>query len=81
MKVDVKKIDKLKRKFTIQVESKDFVNEKKEVYQLHSKTLKVPGFRPGSAPVDILEKHHGPFLKEELLKKVLPIFYGEALKQ
>ncbi len=81
MKVDVKKIDKLKRKFTIQVDSEEFVNEKKEVYQLHSKTLKVPGFRPGSAPFDILEKHHSSFLKEELLKKILPLFYGQALKQ
>lgn len=81
MKVEVKKIEKLKRKLKIQVKDEEFLKEKKEAYQMHVKKLKVPGFRPGSAPVDILEKHHGAFLKEELLKKILPLFYGQALKQ
>jgi len=81
MKVEVKKIDKLKRKLKIQVKDEEFSKEKKQAYQIHAKKLKVPGFRPGSAPVDILEKHHGAFLREELLKKILPLFYGQALKQ
>lgn len=81
MKVEVKKVDKLKRKLKIQIKGEEFLKEKKQAYQAHSKNLKVPGFRPGSAPWDILEKHHGAFLKDELLKKILPFFYGQALRQ
>ncbi|MBU2043948.1 MAG: hypothetical protein KJ619_01800 [Candidatus Omnitrophica bacterium] len=81
MKVEVKKIDKLKRKLKIQVNGEEFLQEKKETYQACSKSLKVPGFRPGTAPLDILEKHHQAFLKEELLKQILPKFYRQALEQ
>jgi len=81
MKVEVIKLDKLKRKIKIEVSGEEFLKEKHQVYQQASKDLKVPGFRPGSAPLDILEKHHGKLLKEELLKKVLPIFYRSALEE
>ena len=80
MKVNVEKIDKLKRKIIIEVSGEEFLKEKREVYKESSKNLKTPGFRPGSAPLDILEKHHGSFLKEELLKKILPLFYRKALE-
>ena len=80
MKVEVTKLDKLKRKIKVEVSSEEFLKEKTEVYQQAAKNLKVPGFRPGSAPLDVLEKHHGKLLKEELLKKALPIFYRKALE-
>ena len=81
MKVEVTKVDKLKRKIKVEVSGDEFLKEKNEVYSESAKQLKVPGFRPGSAPLDILEKHHGKLLKEEVLKKTLPIFYRRALQE
>jgi FKBP-type peptidyl-prolyl cis-trans isomerase (trigger factor) len=81
MKVEVKKLDKLKRVIKIEVEGQEFLDEKKDVYSTAGKNLKVPGFRPGSVPADVLEKHHGKALQEELLKKVLPHFYRKALEE
>ncbi len=81
MKVEVKKLDKLKRKIKIEIDGEEFLSEKKEAYSQIGKNLKVPGFRPGSVPADVLEKHHGKALQEELLKKVLPVFYRKALEE
>lgn len=80
MRIEVKKLDKLKRTVKIEIEGEEFAEKRKEVYSRKSKDLKVPGFRPGSAPVDVLERHHSKFLKEELLKEVLPDFYRRALE-
>lgn len=80
MQVEVKKIDKLKRTIKVEVFGEEFLKEKNEVYSKKSKDLKVPGFRPGSAPLDVLERHHSKFLKEELLKESLPNFYRKALE-
>lgn len=80
MRIEVKKLDKLKRTVKIEIEGEEFAEKRKEVYSRKSKNLKVPGFRPGSAPVDVLERHHSKFLKEELLKEVLPDFYRRALE-
>ena len=81
MKVEVKKLDKLKRKLKIEVSGEEFLKEKKEFYKQSSKNLKVPGFRPGSAPLDLIEKHHGGVLREEFVKKSIPQFYRKALEE
>ena len=80
MRVELKKLDKLKRTIKVEVDGEEFLKEKNEVYNKKAKDLKVPGFRPGSAPLDILERHHSKFLKEELLKESLPNFYRKALE-
>lgn len=77
---EVKKIDKLKRTIKIEVSGEEFLKEKNQVYSKKAEGLKVPGFRPGSAPLDILERHHSKFLKDELLKEVLPRLYRKALE-
>lgn len=81
MKVEVKKLDKLKRTIRVEAGGEEFLKEKKESYRRNSKHLKVPGFRPGNIPADVLEKHHGKFLKEEFLKSALPLFYRKALEE
>jgi len=79
MKVEVKKIDKLKRIIKVELNGDDFINEKKEAYKEIGKNIKVSGFRPGTAPLEILEKHHLKVLKEEFLRKMLPVYYEKAL--
>jgi FKBP-type peptidyl-prolyl cis-trans isomerase (trigger factor) len=81
MKVEVKKLDQVKRIVKVEVSGEEFTSERSKVYQELGKDLKVPGFRPGTAPIDVLEKHHGKLLKEEFLEKVLPYYYGQALQQ
>lgn len=81
MEVEVRKLDKLKRKMKVEVKGEEFLKEKKEIYQQAAKSLKVPGFRPGSAPLDLLEKHHGKLLNDEFLRKSIPLFYHRALEE
>lgn len=81
MKVEVKKLNKLKRTIKVFIEGEELLNEKKSIYKELGKDLKVPGFRPGSAPFEVLEKHHGKLLKEEFLKRILPQFYSRALQE
>lgn len=80
MRIEIQKLDKLKRKLKIEVSGNEFSKEKEEFYQQTAKNLKVPGFRPGSAPMDVIEKHHGKALKEEFIKKSIPQFYRKALE-
>ncbi|HIE36388.1 MAG TPA: hypothetical protein EYP89_04025 [Candidatus Omnitrophica bacterium] len=81
MKVEIKKISGLKRMIKIEVGKVSLLEKKKEIYHQLGKTLKVPGFRPGNAPLEVLERHHRQFLKEEFLKRVLPFYYQEVIKK
>jgi len=79
MKVEIKKVDKLKRILKTELSGEDFINEKKEAYKEIGKNITVSGFRAGTAPLEILEKHHSKVLKEEFLRKMLPLYYEKAL--
>jgi len=81
MKIEVKKIDKLKRAARIDISGEEFLNKKKEIYQEIAKKLKTPGFRPGKVPVDVLERYHGKVLRAEFLEKTLPYYYQKALEE
>lgn len=79
MKIDVKKTDKNKRELSIEIVG-DIVTKKfDDVYGKIAKEAKIPGFRPGNAPRDILEKHYSSLAHEEVLKSLIPELYGQAI--
>ena len=52
-----------------------------EVYKEIKKYAKISGFRQGNVPQDILEKHHGARAQEEMLKKIIPSAYRDAVNE
>ncbi len=81
MKIDVKKVDALKREIYFEV-PKDRVNKTMdEVYESISKVAKVKGFRQGKVPRNILVNTHGKTVQEETIKRLIPEVYHEGLHQ
>lgn len=80
MKIVVNKLDALKRELQIEIPQEKVKDKFNEVYEEIKKTAKVPGFRPGTAPRNILEKHHSKFASEEVIRQLLPETYQEAIK-
>lgn len=81
MKSSIKELKDCKMLLDIEV-SKETVQEKfDEVYDEISKRASVPGFRTGRVPRDLLEQRFGKLAKEEVLKKIVPDSYKEALIQ
>jgi len=52
-----------------------------EVYREIKQYARIPGFRVGSAPQDLLEKHHGVKAREEVLKRLIPDGYRDFLSK
>ncbi|MBP7215755.1 MAG: hypothetical protein KBA46_00550 [Candidatus Omnitrophica bacterium] len=81
MKAEVKKLEGTKRELSIEV-GKDIVKKKfEDVFVRISKEAKVPGFRPGHAPRDILEKHFSQDAHQQVLKELIPDIYHQAIEQ
>ena len=45
------------------------------------KIARVPGFRPGHAPRDLLETHYGKKAEEEVIKRAIPEYYLKGIKE
>ena len=79
MKTEVKKIDSNKREITIEVSGETIKNKFEEVFNHIAKEAKIPGFRPGHAPRDILEKKYSGHANELVMKELIPQLYNQAI--
>src|SRR5208283_3593657 len=81
MKVEVKKVDALKREMKFEIPREKVTEAMDSVYNEIGKHAKVKGFRPGKVPRHILVTSHGQLAKDETIKKIIPQAYHEGLSQ
>lgn len=81
MKTEVKKIDTTKREISIAVTGETLKNKFEEVYKKIGQEAKVPGFRPGNAPRDILEKHFSSQVRQRVIEELIPDVYSKAVEK
>ncbi len=80
MKTEVKKLDSTKCEINVAVSGEQVKNKFEEVFSQIAKEAKVPGFRPGKAPRDVLEKHYAAAVQEQVLKELVPDVYNQAIE-
>ena len=81
MKTEVKKIDATKREISVEVSGEIVKNKFEDIFKKIGQEAKVPGFRPGHAPRDILEKNYSAHAHEQVLKELVPDVYNQAIDQ
>lgn len=77
----IEDINATKKRLRIEIPSdvieKEIVDSLEKVRQ----KAKIPGFRPGKAPISLIEKRFGKEVEAEVLDKVIPEYYSKALKE
>ncbi|MDD5561085.1 MAG: trigger factor [Candidatus Omnitrophica bacterium] len=79
MKTEVKKLDSTKYELNVAVSGELVKNKFDLVFSQVAKEAKVPGFRPGKAPRDVLEKHYSSSIRQQVLKELVPDVYNQAV--
>jgi trigger factor len=74
-------ISATKKRLTIEIAADKVEAEiRKELLEAQSKT-KMPGFRPGKAPLSMIEKKYGKGIESEVVDKLVPEAYMAAVKE
>jgi FKBP-type peptidyl-prolyl cis-trans isomerase (trigger factor) len=79
MKTEVKKLDASARELSIEVSGEVVKNKFEDVFKKITQEAKVPGFRPGHAPRDIVERNFSSHAHEQVLKELIPEIYNQAI--
>jgi trigger factor len=77
----VEDISATKKRLRIEIPSEVIEKEIGESIEELRQKAKIPGFRPGRVPVNIIEKRFGKGVEAEVLDKIIPEYCGKAFKE
>lgn len=81
MKVDLEKKSGCRRILKIEIPDAELKSEMEAVYRDIGRTAKIPGFRAGKIPRQILEQRFAKEAQDQLLKRVIPQAYSKAVQE
>jgi trigger factor len=79
--VSVETVSNLERRMTIKVPLAPLEGQIRQRLQQISRTAKFSGFRPGKAPVGLVNQHYGNQVRDEVYSKAVETSFGEAVEQ
>ncbi len=81
MNLAIEDINSTKKRLRIEIPAQVIEKEIGVSLQKLKQKAKIPGFRPGMAPMNLLEKRFGKEVEAEVLDKVIPEYFGKALQE
>ena len=81
MKVKELKAEGLQKKYTVTIENKDFEEKVENKLNNLAKTIKLPGFRPGKAPKEMLKQKYRSSVLGEALDEVINEATNNVIKE
>jgi trigger factor len=81
VQVDLKPINAVTKEITLTVPSDDVDKLWNKFIRKAAKQVDVPGFRKGKAPISLIERTYGDYLKEQFLKDSIADIFDEAARE
>ena len=81
MKMEVTELGPMKRALKIEVPADEVTQRLARAYVELNRQVNIPGFRPGKAPLALLEKRYAKTVEEDVIRSLVPDFYDKAVRQ
>jgi trigger factor len=80
MKVDVHELGSCERRLEIEIAPESVQKELDQAYRDLAKRVSIRGFRKGKIPRAVLERYHRSSIEDEVLQKLIPDSFQQAVK-
>lgn len=81
MKLEVTELGPMKRALKIEVAAEDVTKRFSQAYTELNRQVRIPGFRPGKAPLSLLEQRYAKAVEEDVIRSLVPDYYEQAVRQ
>lgn len=81
MAAAVETISNLERRMTVTLPLAPLENQIRQRLTQISRTAKFAGFRPGKAPIGLVNQHYGDQVRDEVYSKAVETSFGEAVQE
>ncbi|MBI3940868.1 MAG: trigger factor [Acidobacteria bacterium] len=80
MKIELEDLSQVRKKLTVEIPQEETQRVYEEVSKRIASVARIPGFRPGRAPMGLVRSRFKNEIKDELIHDLLPKSYDEAVK-
>lgn len=80
IEVSSNKLDESTVELSVTVKASEFENRFRQMMKVAAQSTKIPGFRPGKIPFQILKQKFGPTVEEEVANELTKDAYAPALE-
>ena len=81
MKYELTELGPVKRALKIEVPEDAVNNAFQQVFAQLKRQVRIPGFRPGKAPIQLLEKRYAREVEQDVVQRLVPDYYQRAVKE
>jgi trigger factor len=81
MKIAVEEISSVKKTITVEIPEDVVTREFQSAYTDLKRRVRIPGFRPGKAPLSLLETRYAQTVQEDVIRRLVPDYYRRAIDQ
>ncbi len=71
MKIEIEEIDSCRKRLSISADAEEIAIDLNDVTEEFAKTCRVPGFRPGKAPLKMVERRYGAEIAREAEDRIV----------
>jgi trigger factor len=79
--IEIKDVSETRKDLVVSLDSSEVAAEHQATLAEFSKMARIPGFRPGKAPANLVQKQYGKEVAEEFKQKVVNKAYRSGLEQ
>ncbi len=81
MNIQIKDVSETRKQLVVSLEPSEVTAEHQATVAEFAKMARLPGFRPGKAPANLITKHYGKEITEEFKQKIVSKAYRSGLEQ
>jgi len=81
MKIEVKEVSAVKRNMAVEAGPDEVEREKDEILKRYARQVRIPGFRPGKAPLAVVRARFSREVDDDLKDRLVARLYTEAIKE
>jgi len=80
IQVELEDVTTVKKRLKVEVPASLAQQEMNQVANQYKQHARLPGFRPGKAPVELIKRHFRKKIRDDVLQKLIPDSYQKAIQ-
>ena len=81
IRVELEDVSSVKKRLKVEVPAGIALKEFDQVVKAYKRQARLPGFRPGKAPVELIKRHFKKSIRSDVLQKLIPNSYDQAIRE